>query len=236
MKFWTLLVLAASLACSAEQAVTQAPPANAQILRTFHLNAAASQAEQNEILTAIRNTVAPNVRVFLVPSQNAIVMHATQAEVDEVSELIKTLDHPHKLYHLTYTLTETDGGKKIGVQRYSMVLFSGQRMQMKEGSRVPLVTGSGSNGEKQTQYIDVGLNFDSTLQEYGSGFQLKSKVEQSSVAEEKVGLGAQDPVIRQAVLEGTSMLMEGKPLALGSLDVVGSTRHIEVEATVEPVR
>ncbi len=237
IKLIPVLLLPLCVACGAQQSQAQAQPAAAQqVLRTFHLNAAASQAEQNEIVTALRNTVAPSVKMFLVPSQNIIVVRGAPEEVSLAADLLKDLDHPHKLYHLTYTLTETDGGKKIGLQRYSMVLFSGQRMQMKEGSRVPLVTGTGNSGDKQTQYIDVGLNFDSTLQEYGTGFQLKSKVEQSSVAEEKAGLGPQDPVIRQAVLEGTTMLMEGKPLALGSLDVVGSTRHIEVEATVEPVR
>ncbi len=248
MKSSMAVLLAASLAYCTQQGVTQAQPTAAQaqpavaqqVLRTFHLHSAGSQAQQNEILTALRNTVTPNVKMFLVPSQNAIVVRAAPEEVGLIAELLKELDLPSKQYRLTYTLTETDNGKKVGVQRYSMVLFAGQRMQMKEGSRVPVITGSYSNAdkatEKQTTYLDVGLSFDSTLQEYGSGFQLKSKVEQSSLAEEKSGVGPDDPVIRQALLEGTSMLTEGRSLALGSLDVVGSTRHIEVEAAVEPVR
>ncbi len=44
------------------------------------------------------------------------------------------------------------------------------------------------------------------------------------------------PVIRQTTLEGTSTLVQGKPLVLGSLDVPGSTRHQEVEVVSELVR
>jgi hypothetical protein len=65
---------------------------------------------------------------------------------------------------------------------------------------------------------------------------LRTKVVQSSVAEDKSGVGNSDPVIRQTTLEGTSTLVQGKPLVLGSLDVPGSTRHQEVEVVSELVR
>jgi len=42
-------------------------------------------------------------------------------------------------------------------------------------------------------------------------------------------------VIRQATLEGTSIAKLGKPLMLGSLDIPGSTAHLDVEVTVEEV-
>ncbi len=240
MKTWTSICIAAfmALGVQASNAQTQSG-APQQEFRTFHLSAAASQAEQNEVLTAIRNTVAPTLKLFLVPGQNALVVRGAPEEVTLVAEILKELDHPRRQYRLTYIFTEADNGKRVGLQRYSMVLSSGQRMTMKEGSRVPLITGSYTNSdkttEKQVQYLDVGFTFDSTLQEYGSGYQLKSKIEQSSIAEENSGIGSDDPVIRQSILEGTTVLPEGKPLLLGSLDVVGSTRHIDVEATVEPV-
>ena len=103
--------------------------------------------------------------------------------------------------------------------------------------RVTYTLTSDSKGTvKQATYLDVGLNFDATLETHGTGFQLRSKVEQSSIAEEKSGPGADDPVIRQTLLEGTSILPEGKTVSLGSLDVLGSTRHLEVDAMVEAVR
>ena len=85
-------------------------------------------------------------------------------------------------------------------------------------------------------YIDVGLNFDATLDEFANGVRLRTKVDQSSVAEERSGVGPQDPVVRQTSLEGTSFLTPGKPLVLGSLDIPGSTRHQEVEVVMEAVR
>jgi hypothetical protein len=48
-------------------------------------------------------------------------------------------------------------------------------------------------------------------------------------------VGAQEPVVRQTVLEGTSFLTPGKPLVLGSLDIPGSARHLDVEVVMEQV-
>lgn len=242
-----LLFVSVSLAIHTAPAQTLAPGPTQEaaqelgfITRTFYLSASASQAEQNETLTALRNMALPSTRVFLVPSQNAIVVRGTPDQVQRAGALLKEVDHPHRQYRLTYTFTEIDGGKRIGVQRYSMVLAAGERMQMKEGSRIPVFTGSYSKAdqaiEKQTTYVDVGLNFDSTVRDYGNGVQLKSNIEQSAVVAERSGVGPEDPIIRQTRLEGTSYLAEGKPLVLGSLDVLGSTRKLEVEAVVEAVR
>lgn len=218
----------------------QKPAESDQVTRTFHLSAQMNQAEQNEVLTGIRNTVPPSLRIFLVSSQNTVVVRGTPQDVQIVADLIPQLDHAHRQYRITYTLTETDGGKRIGVQRYSMVLASGERMQMKEGSRIPVFTGSYSKADqsvdKQATYLDVGLNFDSTVHDYAAGVELQSKVEQSAVVAEKSSIGPEDPIIRQTRLEGTSYLVEGMPLVLGSLDVLGSTRKLEVEAMVESIR
>jgi hypothetical protein len=55
------------------------------------------------------------------------------------------------------------------------------------------------------------------------------------VSEEKSGVGPQDPVVRQNVLNGTSTLALGKPLVLGSIEVPGSTRRQEIEVLAEAV-
>jgi hypothetical protein len=47
---------------------------------------------------------------------------------------------------------------------------------------------------------------------------------------------AQDPIVRQITLEGASILTPGKPTILGSLDVPGTTRHLDVEVAMELVR
>src|SRR5579859_5827948 len=136
-------------------------------------------------------------------------------------------------------MTERDGSKTIGVQHFSIVVDSGSRTEFKQGSRVPILvasTSSGSSGSNpELQYLDVGQEIDATLDSYLDGVRMRTKVVQSSIAEDKAGVGTQAPVIRQTTLEGTSTLVQGKPLVLGSLDVPGSTRHQEVEVVSELV-
>jgi hypothetical protein len=140
-------------------------------------------------------------------------------------------------YRLTYTITETDNGKPAGTQHFSMIVITGGRTVLKQGSKVPVATGTRSSAasgiETQMTYLDIGMNFDASLDESPSGVRLRTKVEQLSVAEEKSGVGLQDPIIRQTSLEGTSILTSGKPLILGSLDIPGSTRHLDVEVVME---
>ena len=143
-----------------------------------------------------------------------------------------------KTYRLTYALTETDGGKRVGTQRFAMIVVSGRKTVLKQGDRVPLVAGSVSTSggaQTQVQYLDVGLNIDASIEESADGVKLNTAVEQSSITEGKSGFGTQDPIVRQAKLEGTSILTAGKPLILGSMDVPHTARHLDIEVVMEPV-
>jgi hypothetical protein len=202
--------------------------------QVFYLTNANQPNDANEIVVAIRNLVDPTVKIFLVPNQNAITMRGTPEQVALAQKIINDLDRPRKSYRLTYSITELDGGKRVGVQHFSMIVTSGQRTQVRQGSRVPIVTGSDKDGS-QVQYVDIGLNFDSTLDQYASGARLSTKVEQTSVAEERSGVGPQDPVVRQTTLANTSFLLPGKPVVLGSLDVPGSMRHMDIDVMMEPI-
>jgi Bacterial type II and III secretion system protein len=143
-----------------------------------------------------------------------------------------------KTYRLTYTLTETDGGKRVGTQHFAMIVVSGRKTVLKQGNRVPLVTGSVSTSggaQTQVQYLDIGLNIDASIEASADGVKLNTQVEQSSIAEEKSGLGTQDPIVRQAKLEGTSILTAGKPLILGSMDIPSTARRLDIEVVMEHV-
>ena len=143
-----------------------------------------------------------------------------------------------KTYRLTYTLTETDGGKRVGTQRFAMIVVSGRKTVLKQGNRVPLVSGSVSTSggaQTQVQYLDTGLNIDASIEESADGVKLNTAVEQSSISEEKSGLGPQDPIVRQAKLEGTSILTAGKPLILGSMDIPSTARRLDIEVVMEQV-
>jgi hypothetical protein len=150
-----------------------------------------------------------------------------------------------KPYRLTYTLTEMDGTKTIGVQHYEVILVEGGRTTLKNGSKIPVATGSytvagGAPGSAQTQftYLDVGTNLDTTLVDEVDGmWRLKCKVEQSSVAEHSVTIsGVTEPVVRQSVMEMSTSVMVGKPQVLGSLDFSGTTRRLNIEVVLEPVK
>jgi len=215
-------------------------PVDERPVKTFYLKNAAQQNDANEVLVALRNMLDPSTKIYLIASQNAITMRATPEDFKLAQQLLDELDRPHKSYRLTYTLTEMDGGKALGTRQVTMDVVSGQRTTLKSGSKVPVLTGI-YNPEKAVQeqqftYLDVGTNFDATLTEVGEGAQLKTKVEQSSISDEKSTGGFQDPLVRQTVLEGVSMLVPGKKLALGSLDIQGSTRHIEIEVEMVPVK
>ncbi len=201
---------------------------------TFFLQNVSQNNEANEVVTALRNVLDPSIKIYLVNSQNVIVMRALPDQIAMARKLLSDLDRPKKTYRLTYTITDMDEGKKLGSQHFSLVVVSGGRTTMKNGSKVPVVTGSytaSSGSQSQNTYLDVGLNLDASLDESENGVRLRTKVERSSVADEKSGSGT--PVIRQTVLEGTSTLVQGKPVVLGSMDIPGSTRHLDVEVVME---
>jgi len=149
-----------------------------------------------------------------------------------------------KTYRLTYSITESDGAKHLGTQHFALTVNPDTKeAAVKLGSRVPIATGSyntqnpAAAANVQFQYVDVGLNIATRVREVSTGgVEVYSKMEQSSVAEEKSTIGTNDPVIRQATLENTAILTPGKPVMLGSLDVPGSTRHLDIEVVLEIVK
>jgi type II secretory pathway component GspD/PulD (secretin) len=207
--------------------------------QTLYLTNLTQQGDANDIQTDLRNML-PMAKLYYVPSQSAISVRGTPEDIQLAQKIISDLDKVRKSYRLTYTMTETDGGKPVGTQHFAVVVMLGGKTVLKDGSRVPLVTGT-ARGEStaessQVQYVDVGLNIDASLDGYLDGLRLRTKIEQSKVAEEKSSVGIQDPVIRQTTLEATSTLTPGKPVVLGSIDVPGSSRKQEIEVVSELVK
>ncbi len=213
--------------------------AHAQVKAIFLTNTA-NQNDANEIMVAVRNTFDPSLHIYLDVSQYALVISTYPEEFARIEALVHELDRPHKTYRLTYTITELDAGKTIGTQHYSMILVDGQRSTIKQGDKVPVATGSFStdNASSQTQftYLDVGMNFDATVNACAGGVFLKSKVEQSSLGQPTTIAGVQEPVVRQTVLDGTSLLTPGKPVMLGSIDVPSSTHHFDIAVVLDPLK
>ena len=211
--------------------------------RTFYLANETQQNDSNEIMVAMRNMLCPGVKIYLVASQNAVVVEAPSSQLVLAEKIIHDLDRPRKAYRLTYTITELDSGKAIGTEHLSMVVVNGQHTSVKEGDKIPIATGSYSDGNTtpngvQTQftYLDVGMNFDATLNEVEGGAVLKSKVEQSSLGTPSTIAGVQEPVVRQTVLDGIAVLTLGKPVLLGSIDVPTTTRRFDIAVVLEQIK
>jgi type II secretory pathway component GspD/PulD (secretin) len=208
--------------------------------QTFYLKNAVQQSDANEIVTALRNAESPCTKIFLVSSQGAIVIRASPDDLVLTEKLLADLDRPKKTYRLTYTVSEVDGAKLVGTQHYSMVVVAGQQTQLKQGSKVPIATDSykpaseAKPGSVQTQftYLDVGMNFDVTLDDFANGVRLNTTVDQSSVAEQTSIGGVLEPVIRQTSLRSAAFLKPGQELTLGSIDIPGTARHLDIEVTM----
>jgi general secretion pathway protein D len=63
-----------------------------QAVQTFYLTNASQQNDANEVVIAIRNLLDPSVKIYLVPSQNAIVMRATPDQLLLAEKLLNDLD------------------------------------------------------------------------------------------------------------------------------------------------
>jgi hypothetical protein len=218
-------------------AQTQATEAKSspQIYQTLYLTNLTQENDANELVTDLRNMLTA-AKLIYVPSQSAISIKATAEDIAVARKILSDLDKTKKIYRLTYTMTEKDAGKTIGVQHFSVVVASGSMSVLKQGSRVPVLTSTSSAGPNEVTYLDLGQEIQASLDGYLDGVRLRTKVVQSSVAEEKSGIATGVPIIRQTTLEGTSTLVQGKSLVLGSLDVPGSTRQQEVEVVSELIR
>jgi type II secretory pathway component GspD/PulD (secretin) len=214
-----------------------APPTESTV--TVYLKYVSQQQEANDLQTAVRNMVT-RARVYYNPSANAIMLRGTADELAMAQKVIADLDRPKKAYRLEYTVQMMDGTKPGATQHYSLIVVPSERAQLKLGNRVPLVTGKTdadtAAASSQVQYIDVGLSISATLSGGGDGLMLRTKVEQSTLAEEKSGMGPQDPVLHQAVLENASTITLGKALTLGSLDIPNGTIKLEVEVVAEAMK
>jgi hypothetical protein len=231
--FVTAAIMFAAITMSAF-AQTQATNGKAEeVYQTLYLTNLSNPNDAQEVITALRNML-PNAKMYYVPSQSAISMKGTPEDIALTRKILADMDKTKKIYRLTYTMTERDGEKTLGVEHLSLVVASGSKTVLKQGSRVPVGIGGGTKAE--VTYLDIGEEIEASLDGYFDGARLRTKVVQSSIAEDKSSVGTQDPVIRQTTLEGTSTLIQGKPLVLGSLDIPGSTRRQEIEVVSELVR
>ena len=86
-------------------------------VQTFYLTNASQQNDANEILTAIRNLLDPSVKIYLVPSQNAIVMRATADQLLLAQKLLADLDRarPEVVVDVAVLEVNRDKVRQLGI-------------------------------------------------------------------------------------------------------------------------
>jgi hypothetical protein len=144
-------------------------------------------------------------------------------------------------YRLDFSFHEMEEGKKINTRHYSMDLTPGPGRDIKIGTRVPVSTSAlADSGVKsmQFQYIDVGTSIVSRLERHGDELELvvSSDVSNIDVPSREAPGGIQAPVVRQIKIEGSTLLVLGKPIAIGSMDDPNSKRQFQLEVTVTKLR
>jgi len=99
---------------------------------------------------------------------------------------------PRHFYRLNYVLKETEEGKVVNRRSFSLTSSSGDHFnpRLRAGSRFPV------RDAEKVNYIDVGVNLDSHLDEGPDGLVVEVTAEISSPATEPTGSSA-SPVIRQ---------------------------------------
>lgn len=138
-------------------------------------------------------------------------------------------------YRLDYSVNELEGGKKINTRQYTQNLTVGDANSIKIGARVPVDTNT-KNGE--FQYLDVGTNIWSRLMDRGSVLTLEVRADFSNIAAMDQSSATQQsrPVVRQVQINGSTVLLPGKPMLIGLVDDPTSKKQFQLEVTATKLR
>jgi type II secretory pathway component GspD/PulD (secretin) len=113
-----------------------AAPTAADTVQTIFLTHASEQNDFRDIQTDLRN-VLPKAKIYGLETQNAITLRATPEDMETAKKLIADLDQARKLYRLTYTITEIDGGKRGVSQQFTLLVTSGESRRSSKAAACP---------------------------------------------------------------------------------------------------
>jgi hypothetical protein len=137
---------------------------------------------------------------------------------------------PKHYYRLNYVLKESDEGKVINQRSFVMTASTEgpSWRSLRAGSRLPLV---GTN-PKEVNYIDVGVNIDTRIQDVGDELAMDVTTEITSTGSE--GASGTPPLLRQVKVRSEALVLVGKPTALFYADDPASHHRFELEVTAIP--
>jgi hypothetical protein len=134
-------------------------------------------------------------------------------------------------YRLDFSINELEDRKKINTRQYSMNLTKNQPQDIKIGTRVPVEL------KGEVQYLDVGTNISGRLQVHNDQLELFVTTDMSNFAIPEQATGHEShPVIRQLKISGSTLVVLGTPMVIGSADDPNSKRQFQVEVTMTKLR
>jgi hypothetical protein len=139
-------------------------------------------------------------------------------------------------YRIEFAINELEDSKKINTRHYSMNLSVGPGVVsptkgLKIGTRVPVEAEQG-----KFQYLDVGTNIEAQLREFKGSTSLDVRVEISNFATPDQASKGGQPLLRQMVISGSTLVVLDKPFIVGTVDDPNSKRQFQLEVTVTKLK
>lgn len=138
-------------------------------------------------------------------------------------------------YKVDFTIRDSgDAGGKTG-RKYSLLVSSGHKTTFKVGNRVPVTTAGtgGMGGNVQFTYIDVGMNIECVVNEFGSKFALHGDLDiRTAVMPDKSPNAANAPTISQIKLNLDTTVAPGKPTVVASFDDPVTSRKFDIDVAI----
>lgn len=231
---WMVLCGAVALCLPTPSLRAQSGTDTEASFRLFPLHSFTDNYQANDVQTTLRNLL-PRAKIYYDTTANALAVYADPQQMRLIETVVTALDKPRAIYRLTYTLTETAANGTTKTEHETVMLTAHAETVLRQGVRVPLVTGTTEKNDTSTriQYIDLGLRIEASLEGMGREVQLRSKIERSSIADQKSTVPP-DPAIRQVTLDERSPLVEGKNISIGTLDLADGRMEISVKAEAIP--
>ncbi|MFZ0761996.1 MAG: hypothetical protein WAM69_18770 [Candidatus Sulfotelmatobacter sp.] len=182
--------------------------------------------------------------VWLLAAVMTLCSGSKPSQAQDTASKAEPAPKPVEAYRLDFSFNELENGKKVNSRRYSINLnVPGQSRDVKISTRVPVCTGSNgpdnSNPCSQYQYIDVGTNITSEMNQRGDGqleLRVNSEVSNIDIEREHEHNVPRAPVIREIKIEGSTVVVLGKPIVIGSVDDPNSESQFQLEVTVTKLK
>ena len=147
---------------------------------------------------------------------------------------------PVQAYRLDFAFNEVADAKVVNTRHYSMDLTTNDGNEIKIGTRVPIATAASPTASTgvQYQYLDVGTNISAQLREHGDELVLvvRSDVSNLDSSSDSQYTDKALPIVRQIKISGSTLLVVGKPILIGSMDDPNSKRNFQLEVNVTKLR